>query len=320
MARTDRCRSLAELGALVDRLAPGSSPSVVTADRWVFGELSRAVRHDLLDKDCCRSLPDGLLSRANVAAYMTAAEQDDLRARPRRATVAHPENSTNVRRRVLRRFAKALGTELELPPPPPVRVIPPVTARQQARLQSHVSGWASFLPTQYARRAVYVRLAAIVGIVVDTRARSGELVAMTVDDLAPDLTTATITRRPQGGWPGEVEELPLSAVTRKAVAAWLELRGPLVSSLAGTPPRALWVSVRNGGRLGRAGLPIGPMALRSQYASAVAQLNADMKAQGVVGWVDLPRTLERLRHVDKTTRAPEVPVAGQPPGSAATAA
>jgi integrase len=320
MARTDRCRSLAELGALVDELAPGASTSVVTADRWVFGELSRAVRHDLLGKDCCRSLPDGLLSRANLAAYMTAAEQDDLRLRPRRTTVAHPENSTNVRRRVLRRFGKALGIELELPPPPRVRVIPPVTARQQARLQSHVSGWASFLPPQYARRAVYVRLAAIVGLVVDTGARSGELVAMTVDDLAADLSTATIIRRPQGGWPGEVEELPLSAATRKALAAWLDLRGQLVARLAGTPPSALWVSVRNGGRLGRAGLPIGPMALRRQYASAVAQLNADMKAQGVTGWVDLPRTLERLRHVDKTTRAPKAPEVEQPANSAATAA
>lgn len=304
MARTDRCKALAELDSLVNRLGQKGSPAQGRAERWVRGELTRAVRDDYLTRDCCRSLGGHLLTGENIARYLAAAERDDLHVLPRRHVVAKPENSTNVRRMVLRRFAKALGTSPELPPPRPRRFHPPVTQSQQTRLLAHVNAWAQVAPLANGRRDVCVRLACVVALVMETAARTSELLALTVDDFAPDLSAVTVTRRPPGGALGAVETLPLSPAARRAVRAWLACRARLVAQLQGQQPRALLVSVRPGSPLRLAGLPIGPETLREQYTAAVRQLNADMAAQQVRGWTPLPRTLARLRNrADNPVRA-----------------
>lgn len=290
------------------------------ADRWVRGEITRAVQH----------------------GYLAAAERDDLAVTPRRTTRPKPENSTRVRRRVLRRFAAALGVTVHLPPPPPERVHLPVTRSQLPRLLprpappspqqgehrflqehvlAHVTAWAEAAPERGGLRDMYARLACVVALVVETAARTSELLALTVDDFAPDLSTVSLIRQPQGGWPSDVETLPLSPVGRRAVRVWLHRRVLLVRQLDGAPPRQLLVSVRPGSSLRRAGMPIShPDVLQRQYAAAVRQLNADMHARRAIGWRPLPRTLERLRHAsDKPTRA--VQDADAPPeNTAATAA
>jgi integrase len=322
MARTEQCRSLRELDELLDGLAPKSSPAMAKADRWIVAELTRAVRFDLLRSNCCRSLRNDLLDRDNIAAYFAAAEADELRTYPRRNVPLRPGNSSHTRRRVLRRFGLSLGIELEFPPATPPPRFQPVTRSQQNRVQTHVEHWADLIPPEQSRKAVYVRLAAVVGIVADTRARSGELAALTLDDFTEDLTAVRIVRRPQGGWPGREERLPLSLATRRDVARWLRLRAELTNGLAGQAHRALWVSVAPGRRHHRPGIPIrSAEVLGIQYASAVDHLNQQMRADRVPGWVDLPGTLERLRHSpDNAKSALGVDTVAAPKNPAATAA
>lgn len=143
--------------------------------------------------------PTSSSAREDIAAYLAAAERDDLAVTPpRRTTRSKPESSTRVRRGVLRRFAAALGITVNLPPPPPERVHQPVTSGQQEHILAHVTAWAETAPDGAGLRDVYARLACVVALVVETAARTSELLALTVDDFAPDLSTVTLTRKAAG--------------------------------------------------------------------------------------------------------------------------
>jgi integrase len=145
---------------------------------------------------------------------------------------------------------------------------------------------------------------ALLGVVLDTGARAGELTALTVDDLPEDLSTVRIERRPQArsSAPAQVESLALSDSTRAALRRWLALRTEIVAALQGTT-RALWVSLRpnhaglareDGGSVPRPpGMPLQPRGLARAYTRAVDEANALLA--DTPGWSPLPRRLEQLR-------------------------
>lgn len=63
-----------------------------------------------------------------------------------------------------------------------------------------------------------IRLAAVLGLVLDTASRSGELVALRLDDFTPGNTAVYVERRPQrggGDLDGEGEQYELSPLPRR---------------------------------------------------------------------------------------------------------
>ena len=152
--------------------------------------------------------------------------------------------------------------------------------------------------------AARVRLFALIGVELDTGARVGELAALTLADLADDLSTLRIVRRPQARTVSEAvhDTVKLSDGTRAALRAWLEVRGTLVEPLHGNA-KALWVSVmpNHAGRLnvqGEAirrppGMPLMPRGMQRAYTRAVVEAN--MNLAGSPGWIPLPVRFEQLR-------------------------
>jgi integrase len=149
-----------------------------------------------------------------------------------------------------------------------------------------------------------VRLFAIIGVVLDTGARVGELAALTMTDLAEDLSTVRMVRKPQArSTSAAVEErIRLSEGTRAALRGWLAVRDELVRPLNGTP-KALWVSVspNHAGRLSTdgdalrrpPGMPLMPRGMQRAYSRAVVEANVQLA--GTPGWEPLPHRFEQLR-------------------------
>lgn len=268
--------------------------------RWVAGELRRAVVRDGFPAEARDSLA-ALFAADPMTVYLDWAARGELRARatagPGTSTVA----SIRVRMDCLEILARAGRVPIALPERPAMQELKqPVGSRQRSLLQSWLEAGAD-RPGAGAGR---VRLFALVGTVLDTGARAGELCALKLADLAPDLTTVTVVRRPQArsisAPTTEVHEL--SAHTRAALQRWLDVREELIAEVAGTTT-ALWVSVRGNhagvldadgqARLRPPGMPLMPRGLARAYTKTVVQVNADMVGQP--GWEPLPYRLEQLR-------------------------
>jgi len=264
--------------------------------RWVAGELRRALEHEDFG-----DLPQdvrSLFSRTPLQRYLTLAREGALRVAPYRRTTPSPA-SERVRLDCLALLASELGVAL----PDLARPVPPVLKdtvpeRQQQRVWAHLDVISRDPRTTPGR----VRLLAMVGVVLDTGARAGELCAMRVEDLAPDLSSVRFHRRPQALRVNEpaLDQVALSAGTRVAMRRWLEERELIVGRLEGTMA-ALWVSVRGnhvetstGRSVPRpAGMPLQSRGLRRAYERAVDELNVDFA--GTPDWQPLPSRLEQLR-------------------------
>ncbi|MEU5066656.1 hypothetical protein AB0G95_21790 [Streptomyces virginiae] len=260
--------------------------------------MTRAVQDDLLADDCCQSAQQ-LLTPGNVAAYLAAADRGDLRVVPRTST-RQSGHSARIRRTVLAVLAATAGVPVRLPalpPAPALRDTP--TARQRADLFRWVASDSSGPYARPASRRAMIRLAALVGVVLDTGSRTGELVAITLDDLSDDLDQVVVRRRPQRGYGQRTDLIALSDPTRAALKKWINIRAGLVDRLSGTPPRALWVTVAGGGPCGSRppGLPVGHDILARQYAATVGRLN--YAQSGAPGWRPLPVSIEQLRRSSK---------------------
>ncbi|MEU2869744.1 hypothetical protein ABZ769_11110 [Streptomyces olivoreticuli] len=113
-------------------------------------------------------------------------------------------------------------------------------------------------------------------MVLDTRARAGELIAQRISHLSDDNSSARIARSPQHGTAcaPEREVVTLSPLGRAALAQWVPIRARLTEPLEGSAT-SLWVSLshnhagtaRDDGQYTRrtAGLPLQQRGLIRSY-------------------------------------------------------
>lgn len=138
------------------------------------------------------------------------------------------------------------------------------------------------------------RLLAMVSVVLDTGARSGELETMALADLAEDGRELVVHRVPQNGGHLAYDDVcALRDGTRVAVRRWLRVRADLVAPLQGTAPAALWVSLWPNQWQPAPGFPLRAQGIQKAYARGAVALN--MVMAGRLGWEPLPTTLEQLR-------------------------
>ncbi|MDX3867229.1 hypothetical protein [Streptomyces europaeiscabiei] len=278
--------------------------------RWVAGEYGRALAHadHPLDSEVeARTL----FRRAAVDAYLDLAARGELRARAVDKKRASTDNSRQTRIEVLALLAKAAGVYADLPPQPDPARKQPVPPRARSLLRTsleEIADRGDALPGQ-------VRMLALGATAVDTGARSGELCACRIEDLAPSLDKVRIVRRPQGWSEAEayVELIDLSKLSRTALRRWLVERHALLERVQGTTT-ALWVGLRanhRGEYTVPPGTPLEPRGLYRAWTRAVDQTNEQMA--GEPSWVPLPTRMEQLRRgvSPKASPAPLQPDAEQ---------
>jgi integrase len=150
-----------------------------------------------------------------------------------------------------------------------------------------------------------VRLLAIVAVVLDTGARSGELETMRVDDFTEGLGRVRVRRVPQNGVHlAYDDECVLRDGTRVALRRWLAVRDDLMAGLEGGRPAALWVGLQANQWMPHKGLPLRAQGIRKAYARGAVALNGVMA--GRYGWEPLPTRLEQLRRAVPVAEAPAV--------------
>ena len=291
--------------------------------RWVAKELRIASAHpDFEPGGPLRNAAD-LLAAQSVSSYLELGRLGELRLRPtNRGDGTSSGASMRIREDCLRLICRELALPLHLakktPLQPPREVVDGPTRSQ---LRDYL--------IQRAERPLaaqgQVRLLAIVGVVLDTGARVGELCALRLDDLDLDSPTPTIrlARRPQTKAKSEpvIETIPISPGTLRAVRHWLEVRSEITTPLA-INVKEVWVSVAgnhaglpaaDGHSIRRpAGMPLRPRGLQRAYTRTVVELK--MELAGSPGWQPLPYRLEQLRRAVEVTPLEElgVPVAAIP--------
>lgn len=289
---------LASVHAGVARLSESVSPSRLRQLRWVERELALAAASGELPSPTRGDVVE-LLSPPLVDAYLALAEMGALRSRERRDGARSSASSTQIRLRCLLMIAEAAGLDL-----PHLRTStefarrPLVSLRTVAQLQEQLAALADAAGDSHRGAAALHRLRAVVGVVVDTGARAGELCQMTTDDLDLHAGTLRVRRRPQRATSARPEtEDVLSAATLASLRSWLSVRGALVGALQGGTVDALWVSVRANhvppGRPVPAGMPLQPRGLARSYRREAERLNDE--CAGRPGWEPLPLRMELLR-------------------------
>jgi len=191
--------SIVQLGAVVDRLAPAVSGSRLRQLRWVAGEMERALADPVMPAEARASLR-GLLGDEAVMVYLTLAAAgrlrrvDSRRAGPSRA-------SMSVRVSCLRQIAAAAGVEVAVPSVPQPEARPEIPQHQQAALYRRLVDMASGGPLSRDGTSLSVedrtRLLAMVAVVLDTGARTGELAALRMSDLDLEGGVVAVRRRVQ---------------------------------------------------------------------------------------------------------------------------
>lgn len=305
-------KAAAQVESLVERLClrQVTSPARARQLRWVAKELRLAVAHEDFRPGGPVSSAAELLAAQPVTSYLRLAQLGELRQRPTaRGDGTSSAASMRIREDVLRLICQELGVPLVVneraPVPEPREVVDGPTRSQ---LRAYLAEKAETPPT----RAGHIRLLAIIGTVLDTRARVGELCALRLKDLESEgpMSILRVERRPQHGAAGEpaVEHIALSPGTSAALNHWLATRAKILTPLA-IGVTSLWVSVAgnhaglpaaDGHSIRRpAGMPLQPRGLQRAYTRTVVELNTELA--GSPGWRPLPYRLEQLR------RAVELP-------------
>jgi hypothetical protein len=137
----------------------------------------------------------------------------------------------------------------------------------------------------------HIRLTAVVALVLGVALRSGELVAMRLSHLRPEVVY--VDRRPRGGGEPASAWFELSPIGAEALGRWLPLRKEFVDRTHGTSK--LWVSLHlnHDGVLDAdgqvtlqpAGVPLEDKGMRDSYAAGHVPYGLDK----------LPPKLEQLR-------------------------
>ncbi|WP_049649469.1 site-specific integrase [Kitasatospora sp. MY 5-36] len=298
-APTTAAPSVEALDALAERACrPPTGISRAKQLRWVAGELRTALERGALAPTAAGSLTL-LFAPDTLADYLTAAERGLLRRKPAARPDQASPASMRVREDCLRILGALGGITVTLPDrnPPRVELRPMVAARPRSILLGHLEHSAR--PGRSESRS---RILAIIGTVLDTGCRAGELCALRTDDVDLRHGTIRLTRLPQHRNPRTTPAtmtVGLSGPTRAAMSHWLTVRSRLVARDATEPlgpgnetTEALWVSIAPSGHP-RPGLPLHFRGLARAYARAINDLNTEMAAEP--GWQPLPRRMEQLR-------------------------
>jgi integrase len=268
--------------------------------RWVAGELALVGNHPDFPFREQNSAHD-LLQPGPISAYLDLAERGELRTRAKAGDPRATSASMRIRADCLKILGEHAGVLVDVPDRPALPELrETVDSPSRSQLRDYLAKRADYPGAPPGR----VRLFAIIGVVLDTGARVGELAALTMSDLAEDLSSIHMVRKPQArsvNAPVE-ERVRLSEGSRAAVRSWLAVREDLVHPLNGTP-KALWVSVSpnhagwlntEGDALRRPpGMPLMPRGMQRAYSRAVVEAN--MQLAGSPGWQPLPYRFEQLR-------------------------
>ena len=282
----------------VGTLAASVSASRLRQLRWVERELGLATASGGLPSPARGDIAE-LLSSPVVGAYLDLAGAGALRSRERRDRTASSASSSQVRLRCLLMIAEASGVD-----PAHLRTSaefvrqPVVPRRTVSQLQEQLAWLADEAAGTHPSALALHRLRAVVGVVVDTGTRAGELCQMTTGDVDLEAGTLRVQRRPQRSTSPRPESLhALSGATVESLRSWLRVRGAIVGALQGGVVDALWVSVRANhvppGRPVPAGMPLQPRGLARSYRREVERLNDQFA--GTPGWRPLPLRMELLR-------------------------
>jgi integrase len=311
--------AVGQVESAVERLCLRESTSAARARqlRWVAKELRIVSAHpDFRPGGPVLAAAD-LLSPQALTSYLRLAQEGELRQRPTSTgDGTSSASSMRIREDCLRLICQELTLPLLIgeraPLPAPREVVGGPTRSQ---LRAYLAERARNPPEQAGR----IRLLAIIGTVLDTGARVGELCAMRVEDL--DLTpeqsghaghsgasaagpVLTVVRHPQARSVSEPvsERIILSPGTAAALRHWLLTRDKILTPLQ-IGVKTLWVSVAgnhaglpaaDGHSIRRpAGMPLRPRGLQRAYTRAIVELNTELV--GSPGWSPLPYRLEQLR-------------------------
>ncbi|MFD7569973.1 hypothetical protein ACFV6U_05490 [Streptomyces sp. NPDC059810] len=201
------------------RPAPAAAGARVQVSRerarqlWmVVGMYYRAVDREEMPDRARRTAPQ-LFTRPALRAFWELAEAGELRARAEDVGKPLPLASLRIVRNVLRILAGLVVPERAVPLPV---VLPPelkdtVSARDQAALYRGLADLAAAGPLvrdgigmSAAERA---RVLAMVGIILDSGSRVGELAALRLDDLTAGLDAVGVRRRPQRAQADRTDEI-----------------------------------------------------------------------------------------------------------------
>lgn len=243
------------------------SKATLRQRRWALRELlsyassvhgmpaERVPLEDLLDPDL-------------HAGWLGAAVNGELR---QRASSTGTAKASLPALRARAASLRALGAWLGRPVTLPVERRPSPRERQHGTALSRLRALFDGRRPVGVTQAVWVRTRALVHLIVDTDARTGELIALTREDLDLENGRVRIARRPPG--PGSTRQppcwVPVSAATTRALRRWLTARAELVAGLQGGEPRQLWVTAHpseSSGRILPVGLPISANGLDKRWA------------------------------------------------------
>ncbi|MFE5512257.1 hypothetical protein ACFQ9J_16890 [Streptomyces sp. NPDC056529] len=222
MKQTHSTASVRQLARVVDRVVPRDpdrwderAPAPAAAGAWarvsrerarqlwmVVGMLDRAVGREELPRAASLEARR-LFTRPVLMALWELAAAGELRARAEDVGKPLPDASLRIVRDVLGILAGLVVPDKRvwLPVVAPAEPKETVSARDRAALYRGLADLAAAGPLAQDGIGMSAeeraRLLAMVGIVLDSGARKGELAALRLDDLAPDLVAVGVRRRPQ---------------------------------------------------------------------------------------------------------------------------
>ncbi|RAG85753.1 hypothetical protein DN069_09585 [Streptacidiphilus pinicola] len=228
------------------RTIPTGSASLRERHAWTRREL--AVALTLPQFPQVRSVEE-LFTTPVLAQLWELGCSDALRSRTARRGRHEGPQSRNTRRArwsSLHRLLTLSGCEARLPPRPALEPPPTPPADLTAyRVAEHVQAHTG----RRVRGGVdlkMVRLLALVGLILDTGARTAELHALRWADFGPRLRTVTLVRHPQGADPGTPplrQVFALTPRTRAALRDWRVHRDRLAASIQGSDEDKVWVTL-----------------------------------------------------------------------------
>ncbi|MDX3232908.1 LacI family DNA-binding transcriptional regulator [Streptomyces sp. ME19-01-6] len=234
-------QSVRQLDALVDQLAAGVSANRAKQLRMVAGMWGRAVGREGMPVRAGRSVGQ-LFTTPALKAFWGLAAAGELRHRAEDVGKPLPLATQRIVRDCLGILAEAAvpGREVWLPALDNVPPRPTVTPAEQAVLYRKLADMAASGPLARDGTGLSfedrTRLLAMVAIVLDCGARSGELAAMRLDDLGKGMETIAVRRRPQKGRGQRRDEIAalvgVSPVTVSEVLAGRPRRIPAATQRA----------------------------------------------------------------------------------------